>query len=106
TRPPAPDTRHSTPLCDRSKPQRIQRADRPGAHREDVPDDAADARGRALEWLDRAGVVMGLDLKGNGQSMANINNSCVLLARADEDFSGSGRERFKQWPAIFVGAVL
>ena len=50
--------------------QRVEHRDRPRADREDVAQDAADAGGRALERLDRARVVVGLDLEGDRQPVA------------------------------------
>ena len=43
---------------ERSEPQRVHDRDRPGPHREDVADDAADAGGRALVGLDVGRVVV------------------------------------------------
>ena len=55
--------------------QRIEHRDRPRAEREDVAQDAADARGRALEGLDRAGVVVRLDLEGDRQPVADVDTA-------------------------------
>src|SRR5437016_3082419 len=43
---------------DGTKPQRVHRADRPRAHCEDVANDATHSRRRALEWFDRAGMIV------------------------------------------------
>ena len=43
---------------ERAEPQRVHHADRPGSHREDVADDAADSRCRALVGLDETRVVV------------------------------------------------
>jgi hypothetical protein len=67
----------------RPKPQ--HRADRAGAHGEDVAHDAADAGGGALERLDRARVVVRLDLERDGEAVADVDDAGVFLARADED---------------------
>ena len=48
--------------------QRVEDRDRPRADREDVAQDPADAGGGALERLDRARVVVGLDLEGAATS--------------------------------------
>ena len=96
------DTRHSTLAPDRPEAERVERADWPGAHGEDVADDSPHTRGRALKWLDGAGMIVGFDFKGDGQSIANVDNARVFLPCADEDFAGFGGERFEQRPRVFV----
>ena len=61
--------------------QRVEHGDRARADREDVAQDAADAGGRALERLHRAGVVVGLDLEGDRPAVADVHRARVL-ARA------------------------
>ena len=51
--------------------QRVEHGDRARAEGEDVAQDAADAGGGALEGLDRAGVVVRLDLEGDRQAAAH-----------------------------------
>ena len=68
-------------LVERAEAQRVEQRDRPRAHREDVAQDAADAGGRALEGLDRRGVVVALDLERHGQAVADVDHAGVL-ARA------------------------
>ena len=70
----------------RSEAQGVDRANRPGAHREDVAHDAAHAGGRALKRLDCARMVVRLYLERDGQAVADVNDAGVFLARADEDF--------------------
>ena len=89
-----------------AKTERIQRADRPRAHREDVANDAAHARGRALEGFDGAGMVVRFDLEGNRQTIADVNDAGVFLAGADQDFGRLGGEGFEQRPGVFVAAML
>jgi hypothetical protein len=89
----------------RSKAQGIHRTDWPGSHRENVAHDAADARGRTLERLDGARMIVRLDLERDGQAVADVNDAGVFLARADEDFFGPGRKRFQQRAGVFVAAM-
>jgi hypothetical protein len=58
--------------------QRVEHGDRPRADGEDVAQDAADAGGRALERLDRARVVVRLDLERDGQAVAHVDRARVL----------------------------
>ena len=53
-------------MLERPEAQRIQNRDRPGAHREDVAQDSADAGGCALKRLDKARVVVRFDFEGDG----------------------------------------
>src|SRR5208283_1057771 len=71
-----------------------------------IADDAAHARGRALERLDRAGMIVRLDFKGDGQAVADVNDPGIFLPRPDEDarrFGGKGPE---QRAGVLVGAML
>ena len=67
----------------RAEAQRVHDRDRPGAHRHDVADDAADAGRRALVRLDVGRVVVRLDLEGDGPAVADVDDAGVL-AHADE----------------------
>ena len=67
--------------------ERVEHGDRPRAHREDVAQDAADAGGGALERLDRARVVVRLDLERRGQPVAHVHDARVL-ARAPSGCAG------------------
>ena len=85
--------------------QRVEHGDRPRAEREDVAQDAADAGGGALEGLDRARVVVRLDLEGHGQSAADVHGAGVL-SRPHDDVAALGRQRLEQQLGVLVGAVL
>ena len=67
-----------------SESERVDRRHRAGAHGEDVADDAAHAGGRALERFDGAGMVVGFDLEGDGEAVADVDNAGIFLARAHE----------------------
>ena len=85
--------------------QRVEHRDRPGAEREDVAQDAADAGRRALERLDRARVVVRLDLERHGLAVADVDRARVL-ARAHHDPRALGREPAQELARVLVGAVL
>ncbi len=92
--------------ADRAEAQRIDRADRPRAHGENVADDAAHAGGRALERLDGAGMVVRFDLERDGQPVADVDDPGVFLARADEDAGRLGGKVLEQRAGVLVGAML
>ena len=77
-------------VVERTEPQRVHQGDGTGAHGEDVAQDAADARGRALVGLDGRRVVVALDADGGGDPVADIDHAGVL-ARADEHPRRLGR---------------
>ena len=72
--------------------QRVEDRDRPRADREDVAQDAADAGRGALERLDRARVVVRLDLERARQPVADVDRARVL-ARAHDEPRALGRQR-------------
>ncbi len=61
-----------------AKAQRVQVGDRPGAHGEDIAQDAADPGRRTLVGLDEAGVVVALHLEDGGQPIADIDHAGIL----------------------------
>ena len=67
----------------RAEAQSVEQRDRPRAHGDDVAQDPADAGRRALERLDRGGVVVALDLERDGEPLAEVDHAGVL-ARALE----------------------
>ena len=62
----------------RAESQSIHDADRASAHRHDVANDATDSGSCALVGLDVGGVVVGLRLKSDGQSVANIDDTSIV----------------------------
>ena len=62
----------------RAEAQPVEERDRPGAHRDDVAEDPADAGRGALERLDRARMVVRLDLERDGESVAEVDHAGVL----------------------------
>ena len=85
--------------------QGIHRGDGPRAHREDVTEDAADARRGALIWLDVRRVVVGLHLEDHRLTVPNIDHSGVFPGAADH-LRTVGRQRSKPLFRGLVGAVL
>ena len=94
-----------------SAPSRARRSaavedrDRPRAEREDVAEDPADPGRRALEGLDRARVVVGLDLEGDRVAVADVDRAGVL-ARPHHHPLALGRQPPQQLARVLVGAVL
>ena len=60
------------------EPQPVEKRNRPCAHRDDVAQDPADTRRGALERLDRARVVVALDLEGDRKTVAEVDDTGVL----------------------------
>ena len=87
------------------EPQRVQDGDRPRTHREDVAQDAADARRGALHRLDRARVVVRFHLERQAPPLADVDDAGVL-ARALQHLRPLGRESPQQRPRVLVAAVL
>ena len=85
--------------------QRVEDRDRPRAEREDVAEDAADPGRRPLEGLDRARVVVGLDLEGDRVAVADVDRAGVL-ARPHHHPLALGRQPPQQLARVLVGAVL
>ena len=70
-------------IVERAEAQRIHQRDRTRAHREDVADDAADARRRTLVRLDRRGMVVTFDAHRDCEAVADVDHSRALT-RTDE----------------------
>ena len=84
----------------------IHREHRAGAHGEDIADDAANAGGCALEWLDGARVVVALHLECDGPSIADVDDAGIFLARLHEHARAGDGEFFQLELRIFVRAML
>src|SRR5262249_21590904 len=61
-----------------SEAQRVHHRDRPRAHGEDVAQNSADARGRALKRLDEARVIVRFDLERDHVPAADIDDAGIL----------------------------
>ena len=64
--------------------QGVHRRDRPGAHGEDVAQDAADAGRRALIGLDIGGMVVALHLEDHAEPVTDIDDAGVLAGPLDD----------------------
>jgi len=89
----------------RAKAQRVEQRDGPCAHRDHVPDDAADPGGRTLVWLDRGGVVVGFDLEDHGPALADAHRPGVFARSLKDRRPGRG-EPPEQGLRALVRAVL
>ena len=71
-----------------------------------IPDNPADTGRRALKRLDRAGVIVRLELERHAKSVAHVDHAGIFLASGDDDLGRLGGERLEQQPCVFVGAML
>ena len=83
----------------------VEQRDRSGAHRDDVPEDAADAGRGALERLDRGGMVVALDLEGDRELLPEVEDAGVL-PRPLEHALARAREALEEERGVLVAAVL
>ena len=88
------------------EPQGVQEGNGPRAHGENVAHDAADPRRRALVGLDGGRVVVRLDLEDNRQTIADVHDARVLLARLHQDGGSGGGEALEQRLRVLVAAML
>ena len=93
-------------FVERSEAQGVQQRDGPRSHRQDVPHDAADAGGGALQRLHRRGVVVGLHLEHHGQPVADVHHAGVLGPGLRQDPGRLLGEHSEQGPGMFVAAVF
>ena len=68
----------------RAETQKVQACNRPRAHRENVAQDAANARRRALKGLDEGGVVMALHLEDAGLPIADVDDAGIFARPLDD----------------------
>ena len=71
-----------------------------------VAQDAADAGGGALEGFDSAGMVVALDLHDDGETVADVHGTGVLLAGADEDVGALAGKSAQERAGVLIAAVL
>jgi len=82
-------------ICNRAETQRVQTKFGTRAHRENVANDSANAGGRALKRLDRARVIMTLDLERNRPAVTNVDDAGIFFASLDENVRTGRREFFQ-----------
>src|SRR2546426_798926 len=85
--------------------QAVEQRHRPGAHREYVAQNAADAGRRPLIGLHRGRVVMGLDFEGDRPTAGQPQHTGVLAGPLD-DLGAGGGERLENGLGVLVGAML
>ena len=85
--------------------QRIEHRDGPRAHGENVAQNAAHSRSRALKRLDKAGVVVRFDLERDHIAAAHIDDARVLAGTLHYQLAAGGQLLQVQARAL-VGAVL
>src|SRR5205823_7791340 len=85
--------------------QAVEERDRPRTHGDDVAEDSADAGRRALEGLDRRGVVVALDLERDRLAVAEVDHARVL-ARPLEDALAARGQPPQEERGVLVAAVL
>ena len=83
----------------------VEERHRPRAHRDDVAEDPTDARGGALERLDRGGVVVALDLERDREPVAEVEHAGVL-ARPLEHARAARGQPLQEERRVLVPAVL
>ena len=89
----------------RAEAQPVQQRDRPRAHGDDVAEDAADARRRALERLDGRRMVVALDLERDRLAVAEVDHAGVLAGPLEHAVAGR-RQPPQQQRRVLVAAVL
>ena len=92
-------------MVGRAEPEPVEQRDRPRAHRDDVAQDPADPGRSALERLDGGGVVVRLDLEGDGDAFAEVEDACVLAGALQDAVAARGQP-LQQRRRVLVAAVL
>ena len=92
-------------IVQRSEPQRIHHRNRPRAHGENVAQNSAHARSRALKRLNETRMIVGFNLERNRPAVADIDNAGVL-PRALQHQLAASRQLLQMQPRAFVRTVL
>ena len=107
-----PDARHDPPqqeavlrVFEGSEANRVERSNRPRAHREDVAQNAPNPGRRTLLGLDEARMVVALDLEDRCQTIPQGDRAGVLAGTL-QDVGRLGGQRLQVELARFVGAVF
>ena len=93
-------------MSNRPEAQRVEAKLGARAHRKDIANNSADARGRSLKWLDRAGMIVTFDFECDCPTVTNIDDAGVFFARSDQNVRTARREFFELFTGVFVRAVL
>ena len=89
----------------RAEAKPVEQRDRPRAHRDDVAQNPADARRRALERLDGRRMIVRLDLERDRFAVAEVDHAGVLAGPL-EDALSLGRQPPQEQGGMLVAAVL
>src|SRR5207247_9427127 len=75
-------------------------------HGTDVADNPADTCGCALEWFNRARMIVALHLKRDGPTIADIDNPCIFLAGFYQNARPCSWKFLQFFLRVFIGAML
>ena len=89
----------------RAEAEQVEQRDRPRSHRRDVPQDPADAGGRALEGLDGRRMVVALDLERDRLAVAQVEHAGVLAGPLEHALARR-RQPLQEQRGVLVPAVL
>jgi len=80
-------------LIERTEAQRIEDSYRPGSHGENIPQNSTHTGGCTLIGLDIRRMIMRLNLKNDGQPIADVHHASIFARPLNQIFS-PGRELF------------
>ena len=87
------------------EPEPVEKRDRPSPHRDHVAQDPADPGRRALERLDRRGMVVRLDLERDSCPVAEVEDARVLARPLEHALAGR-RQPLQERRRVLVAAVF
>ena len=93
------------PVCGVAETEGVEQRDRSRPHRDDVAQDAADAGRSSLERLDSRGMVVALDLEGDREPVADVDDARVL-AGALQHRGPLRRQALEKQGRVLVAAML
>ena len=93
-------------LCDWPEVERVQAKFRPRAHGKNVANDSAHSRGGALEWLNRAGMIMAFHLERDRPAVADIHHAGVFFACLNQNVWSRCGKFLQLFLRILVRAVF
>ena len=88
--------------CYWSEPQRVEAKFRAGAHGENVANDSADSGGGALEWFNRARMIVALHLERDCPTIANVHYAGVFFAGFHQNVWRSDGKFLQFFPRILL----
>ena len=88
-----------------AEPEGVEVGDGPGAHGEDIAQDAADAGRRALVGFDEGRVVVAFHLEDGHKAVADVDDAGIFTRSADHP-GGLGGQTPEPFPRRFVRAML